>query len=189
MRPLFSGTSTLSQLEAIISFTGKPSTEDVQACLICPTTLELLSAMFGSRTPGEITTIIPRGSLESHDLLRLLLQFLPDKRISAADALEHPYVGHFHSPDEEPSFPRPLNLSLDDNVQYSVNAYRDYVYAEVIGDENSVEKVALARKERKIQILERDEQARLSGAKGWMTGSQNIEAELIGISNRLDKMV
>lgn len=33
------------------------------------------------------------------------LQFNPDKRIHAADALKHPYVAEFHNPDDEPDYP------------------------------------------------------------------------------------
>lgn len=35
------------------------------------------------------------------DLLEKMLQFEPEERISAADALRHPYLARFHDPNRE----------------------------------------------------------------------------------------
>lgn len=44
-------------------------------------------------------------SAQALDLMFQCLQFNPDKRIRAADALKHPYVAEFHNPDDEPDYP------------------------------------------------------------------------------------
>lgn len=44
-------------------------------------------------------------SAQALDLMLQCLQFNPDKRVRAADALKHPYVAEFHNPDDEPDYP------------------------------------------------------------------------------------
>ena len=44
-----------------------------------------------------------------------LLQFNPDKRITAEEALAHPYVAQFHNEADEPSHPTPITIPIDDN--------------------------------------------------------------------------
>lgn len=48
------------------------------------------------------------------------LQFNPSKRISAAEALRHPYVAQFHNPDDEPSCSRVITIPINDNHKYSI---------------------------------------------------------------------
>ncbi len=44
-----------------------------------------------------------------------LLQFNPDKRITAEQALEHPYVAQFHNKDDEPVHNGAITIPIDDN--------------------------------------------------------------------------
>lgn len=44
-----------------------------------------------------------------------LLQFNPDKRITAAQALQHPYVAQFHNADDEPVHGAAITIPIDDN--------------------------------------------------------------------------
>ena len=67
----------------------------------------------------ELTRLFPTASEEAADLLAKLLHFNPNKRITAAEALMHPYVAQFHSPAEEPSAPGVITISIDDNVKVS----------------------------------------------------------------------
>jgi mitogen-activated protein kinase 15 len=48
------------------------------------------------------------------------LQFNPNKRISAAEALRHPYVAQFHNPDDEPSCSKIVTIPINDNHKYSI---------------------------------------------------------------------
>ena len=67
----------------------------------------------------DLTRLFPTASEEAADLLARLLHFNPSKRITAAEALAHPYVAQFHSPAEEPSAPGVITISIDDNVKVS----------------------------------------------------------------------
>lgn len=53
----------------------------------------------------SLTEVFSGASAQALDLMFQCLQFNPDKRIRAADALKHPYVAEFHNPDDEPDYP------------------------------------------------------------------------------------
>ena len=72
--------------------------------------------------------LIPNAPADGIDLLKRLLQFNPDKRLTAEEALKHPYVARFHNPDDEPSLDCDIVPSLDDDVQLSVDEYRVKLY-------------------------------------------------------------
>ena len=48
---------------------------------------------------------------------RRLLQFNPGKRLSAEDALRHPYVAQFHAAHDEPSAPGIITIPINDNTK------------------------------------------------------------------------
>lgn len=129
-RPIFPGSSTMNQLERIIQLTGKPTAEDTEAMKspFAPTMLESV----GVQMKKSFEEFFPQATPEASDLLKQLLQFNPTKRISADDALKHPYVAQFHNPDDEPSCNRVIKIPIDDNVKYDIEEYRDKVYSEVI---------------------------------------------------------
>lgn len=101
--------------------TGRPSSEDVDAIKspFAATMLESLpmsrprlsfSHLFEGFLKGfarPLSEMFPSASVEALDLLRLCLQFNPNKRITAKDALRHPYVVQFHNPDDEFDCDRP----------------------------------------------------------------------------------
>eukprot|EP01054_Gregarina_sp_Poly1_P003887 Gregarina_sp_Poly_1__3886@NODE_2161_length_2576_cov_270_022718_g1394_i0_p1_GENE_NODE_2161_length_2576_cov_270_022718_g1394_i0NODE_2161_length_2576_cov_270_022718_g1394_i0_p1_ORF_typecomplete_len525_score60_51Pkinase/PF00069_25/5_9e70Pkinase_Tyr/PF07714_17/3_8e39Kinaselike/PF14531_6/4e14Kdo/PF06293_14/7_8e09Pkinase_fungal/PF17667_1/1_3e07WaaY/PF06176_11/9_7e06RIO1/PF01163_22/0_00039FTA2/PF13095_6/0_073EFGbinding_N/PF07299_11/54EFGbinding_N/PF07299_11/0_41APH/PF01636_23/0_044Seadorna_VP7/PF07387_1 len=129
-RPIFPGSSTMNQLERIIQLTGKPTADDTEAMKspFAPTMLESV----GAQIKKSFEEFFPGATPEASDLLKQLLQFNPTKRISADDALKHPYVAQFHNPDDEPSCNRVIKIPIDDNVKYDIDEYRDKVYSEVI---------------------------------------------------------
>jgi serine/threonine protein kinase len=49
-----------------------------------------------------------------------IVQFNPSKRLTAAEALAHPYVAQFHNPDDEPSCSRTITIPINDNHKYSI---------------------------------------------------------------------
>lgn len=46
------------------------------------------------------------------DLLEKMLNLDPEKRITTADALTHPYLSPYHDPEDEPIFEKELSWSL-----------------------------------------------------------------------------
>jgi mitogen-activated protein kinase 15 len=54
-------------------------------------------------------------------LLAIVLQFNPSKRLTAAEALQHPYVAQFHCPDDEPACTKIITIPINDNHKYSIS--------------------------------------------------------------------
>ncbi|XP_033011976.1 mitogen-activated protein kinase 15 isoform X2 [Lacerta agilis] len=66
------------------------------------------------------------------DLLKRLLVFNPEKRLTVEEALEHPYMRRFHCPSKEPALDYSVVLPLDDDVQLSVAEYRNKLYEMIL---------------------------------------------------------
>ncbi|XP_058034633.1 mitogen-activated protein kinase 15 isoform X1 [Ahaetulla prasina] len=126
-KPLFPGTSTVNQIEQILRVIPPPSPEDLEAFhsdyrasvinhVSCQPQLSLEELMPAS-TPAQAL-----------DLLKRLLVFNPEKRLTAEEALEHPYVQRFHCAAKEPALDYSVTLPLADDVQLSVAEYRNRVY-------------------------------------------------------------
>ena len=145
-KPIFPGTCTLSQVSLIVHLTGRPPDGDLSG-IQSPYVVHILEGI-GKSKQGGIAEILPGVSIEIQDLVRLLLQFNPDKRLTAQEALEHPFLGHFHHPDVEGThaIPHGISLALSDDVQYHVSAYRDRIYADILGLPDSIKRVNKARR-------------------------------------------
>ncbi|CAM9762716.1 unnamed protein product [Chrysoparadoxa australica] len=148
-RPLFPGTSTMNQLEKILETTGKPSPEDLAAIQSA-----FAATMLESMPPVKQVTLadmLPNTEAQALDLMMQCLVFNPDKRISALDALKHPYVAEFHTPEEEPDYPHgPIRILIDsnvidDNTKLSATDYRDMLYKDITARRREARKVEQAK--------------------------------------------
>ena len=63
----------------------------------------------------KLRDLFPSASEEALDMIKNLLVFNPGKRLSAEQALQHPYVAQFHNPDDEPVCTKKINIPIDDN--------------------------------------------------------------------------
>ena len=178
-RPLFPGSSTMDQLGRVVDVTGFPDAETVSALgsAFAGSMLEGVAASrrggggaaaepstssrspspsrrAAPRPPRSLEALLPGAPPDGLDLLRRLLVFDPRTRLSAAEALSHPYVAAFACPADEPSASRPARAPLDDNTKLSVAEYRDSLYAHVVA----------RRKEQRARIRERERAALLQAA-------------------------
>ncbi|GBG72475.1 hypothetical protein CBR_g12050 [Chara braunii] len=152
-KPLFPGTSTMNQLDKVLELVGRPSLEDVEA-IESPFAGTMLDSLPVAQ-PKTFSELFPSASPEAEDLLRRLLQFNPAKRITAEEALRHPYVAQFHNPTDEPVCDRTITIPIDDNTKYSIQEYRDRLYAEIVR-----KKKEIRRRMREQQAQERAAQER-----------------------------
>lgn len=83
--------------------TGRPSSEDIKSIKspFAGTMLESIPPV--QQIPLNETFV--DASAQTQDVLSQCFKFNPDKRISAADTLSHPYVAEFHNPHDEPDYP------------------------------------------------------------------------------------
>ncbi|XP_009985663.1 PREDICTED: mitogen-activated protein kinase 15, partial [Tauraco erythrolophus] len=130
-KPLFPGTSTVDQIEQILRVIPAPSPEDVLA-MQSDYRASVISRV-SSRQRVTFEEILPSSTpLPALDLLKKLLVFNPDKRLTAEEALQHPYVKRFHCPAREPCLDYDVILPLGDDTQLSVAEYRNKLYEMIL---------------------------------------------------------
>jgi len=150
-KPLFPGTSTLNQIERIMSTIPTPNRQDIDSIKSSYSQSVLERMMYKPKKSFE--DLMPNAPPDAIDLIRRLLHFNPDKRLTAEQALKHPYVNRFQNPDDEPSLDRDIIPPLDDDVQLTVEEYRRKLY------ESIIQKKAEIRKQRKeLKVKEEKEQ-------------------------------
>ena len=92
----------------------------------------------------KLKDMFPTASPEALDLLKNLLHFNPNKRLTAEQALKHPYVAQFHNPDEEPVCNKKINIPIDDNQKFSIREYRNKLYSDIHKRKKELRKKILA---------------------------------------------
>lgn len=142
---LFDGTSTIDMVTKILELTGKPMPGDVET-LNSATAAQALEPVAPGPAHLPLDARLPDETSEMHDFVELLLQWSPEKRLTASEALEHPYVGAHHNPDDEPNFGRVIRLEIPDTTRVTPNWYRDQIYADAMGVDASKRKVIAHRK-------------------------------------------
>jgi mitogen-activated protein kinase 15 len=73
----------------------------------------------------ELKTVLPTACENSLDLLKELLQFNPDKRLTVDQALEHPYFKEFRSCDEEITCEEKINFDITEELKNEVLQFRE----------------------------------------------------------------
>uniref|UniRef100_A0A7S1PHS2 Protein kinase domain-containing protein n=1 Tax=Percolomonas cosmopolitus TaxID=63605 RepID=A0A7S1PHS2_9EUKA len=129
-KPMFRGSSTMNQLQRIVTLIGKPSNEDIARI---PS--EYAQSMLDSIPHGQLKDLkhcFPKGiDADALDFITKLLQFMPENRMTAEEALKHPYLKKFYKTSEEPTCEQVIKLYFNDNSKYTVAQYRDKLYQEI----------------------------------------------------------
>jgi len=120
-KPLLKGKTSKDQLRLIMSLLGNPAADDV-AFIEKERYREMLLKMSKKEhvpwekvisSGGRNMGTLPNENVCIH-LIDQLLQFAPEKRLTAADALQHPYFEGLHNPANEPSCPNEWGFVTED---------------------------------------------------------------------------
>lgn len=128
-KALFPGKSSLNQLEIIIELLGRPTQDEIRSMKISHGS-NLMDNINGKRTK-VLNDIFAACSPESIDLLRQILVYNPEKRISVENALLHPYFAKFHNPKLETTCSGTIVIPINDNEKHQVKVYRQALYNDV----------------------------------------------------------
>jgi len=88
-RPLFPGQYEVDQLGKIFNILGTPSESE------WPSNCSVVREAFPARGPRGLENLFPDMEPQALDLLKKMLVFSPDHRVSASKALLHPYFSEF----------------------------------------------------------------------------------------------
>ena len=141
---LFPGTTPSDQIERILAYTGKPTDEDIEG---------IASSTDSDKTKqnidhvkkllNDVTYCYPYVNIDNNpifknvskdaiDLIKKLTTLNPKKRLTAEQALAHPYLSQFHSLSKEVSAKSKIQLTLDDSKTFTVREYRNVIYKETV---------------------------------------------------------
>jgi mitogen-activated protein kinase 15 len=84
-KPFFPGTSTLNQMDRVMEITGRPTADDIES-IKSPLAQTMLESLPPTRTK-KLRDIFPTASDDALDMLKNLLHFNPDKRLTAEECL------------------------------------------------------------------------------------------------------
>ena len=99
-RPLLPGSCTEHQIDLILNLLGTPDEDDIAS--IPSKKAQKFINKFEKRNGKKFGSVFRHASPEAVDLLRKMLQFNPCKRITAREALAHPYFRLIQYPEDEP---------------------------------------------------------------------------------------
>uniref|UniRef100_A0A668TGB8 mitogen-activated protein kinase n=1 Tax=Oreochromis aureus TaxID=47969 RepID=A0A668TGB8_OREAU len=125
-RALFPGTDHIDQLKLIMLLVGKPGPDC--ASFFSPLSLNYISSLPHMPKRSFADVFIGANPL-AVDLLERMLVLDTDKRITAAEALAHPYFAQYHDPDDEPEA-EPYDQSFESR-ELQIDEWKRLTFEEV----------------------------------------------------------
>lgn len=100
--PLFPGRDYRHQLLLVFSVIGTPRGRELE-CVESSRARDYIASLPQHRPTEDWSVLFPKASESGIDLLKRMLVFDPRQRITAAEALAHPYLAAYHDPQDEPA--------------------------------------------------------------------------------------
>eukprot|EP00826_Nyctotherus_ovalis_P008161 TRINITY_DN12103_c0_g2_i21.p1 TRINITY_DN12103_c0_g2~~TRINITY_DN12103_c0_g2_i21.p1 ORF type:complete len:257 (-),score=71.18 TRINITY_DN12103_c0_g2_i21:131-901(-) len=127
-KPIFCSGTTMEQIAMILALVEWPSEEDMKE-LKCPLSYHSLNYL-PKMDPVSFEELCPSASEEALDLLEKLLVLVPSRRLTADEALDHPFVSEFGREESKKEMNKEANVELDisDSTLRSASEYKDRIY-------------------------------------------------------------
>ncbi|ELW66129.1 Mitogen-activated protein kinase 13 [Tupaia chinensis] len=118
----------LDQLTQILKVTGVPGTEFVQK--LHDKAAKSYIQSLPQSPKKDFTQLFPRASPQATDLLEKILELDVDKRLTASQALAHPFFEPIRDPEEETEA-QPFDDALE-HEKLSVDEWKQHIYKEIV---------------------------------------------------------
>ena len=132
-KPLFPGKDHVHQFSIITELLGTPP-EEVINTICSENTLRFVQSL-PKRERVPFTQRFPHTDPEALDLLERMLVFDVNTRITAGDALTHPYLQPYHNPDDEPVADEVFDWSFND-ADLPIDTWKVMMYSEILDFHN-----------------------------------------------------
>ena len=144
-RPLFPGRDHLHQLQLITDIMGTPTETDIRTIRGAYARKVLRSLPY--RPPKSWRSVFPNASSEAIDLIQKLLVFDANKRLTAEEALNHPYLCDLRTPVADMAVSAPLNseFEFDQLTSPKMMPMRQLIYDEIMLYHDPSSKIAQDR--------------------------------------------
>ena len=128
-KPLFPGKDHVHQFSIITELLGSPPM-DVINTICSENTLNFVKSLpYAEPVPFKVR--FKNMDDEAVDLLEKMLNFDPKKRITAEEALKHPYLSPYHDPTDEPIAEDKFDWNFND-ADLPVDTWRVMMYSEIL---------------------------------------------------------
>ena len=179
-RPLLPGKSTKEMIVFMFEVTGFPDRKEYdevkEECEIQIEYDNLLSERIRRRKTIKQLVSGYCNDPVAIDLLGKLLLFNPKKRLTAEEALEHPYVADFHNVEEEIVCDHKIRIPLDDNVKYGQEDYKRKLYDVVLQRKMEIRKQIM-------ESMKKEKEMQMNNNNNNNNNSQNVQNNNNNINN------
>ncbi|KAE8135898.1 kinase-like domain-containing protein [Aspergillus pseudotamarii] len=128
-KPLFPGQDPINQFYLILDVLGNPSDKFISR--ICTAnTVEIIRSL-ERREPRPLQSVIQNLDDSARSMLERMLTLDPQERISAEEALQHPYVRMYHDPTDEPIAEERFDWVFNGG-EFDKEMLKDMIFMEVL---------------------------------------------------------
>ncbi|CAD8151754.1 unnamed protein product [Paramecium pentaurelia] len=124
-KAIFSGASTLNQIEKIIELIGRPKQEDLEL-INAPLAQQVLDGI-SMQKRKSFAGFFPNASPDFIDFIRQCLNWNPQKRMTIDEALKHQLMKEFANTEDEKTLKSIIKIPFNENKKLTIKDYRDKI--------------------------------------------------------------